>query len=161
MPAIRPVSGDTEAEAFAALVRDYVVWLDIDLSFQGLEAELASLRTVYGPPGGAMLLAWDGRAVAGGVAVKPLPSLGLDVSEMKRLYVRPDWRGTGLGRDLVRAIVDEALRLGHSRMVLDTLSDRMGDAIALYGKLGFVERAAYYDTPLVDTVFLERSLVSP
>lgn len=160
MPVIRRVSGDSEVEAFAVLTREYVAWLGIDLSFQGLEAELATLSETYGPPDGAMLLAWDDGAVAGGVAVKPLPSVGAGVSEMKRLYVRPDWRGTGLGRDLVQAMIDEARRLGHRRMVLDTLSGRMGDAMALYGKLGFVERAPYYDTPLADTVFLEKRLIS-
>lgn len=137
-----------------ALFREYAVELSVDLSFQGFDAELAALERVYGPPGGAVLLAADETAsgdvagsTAGCVAVRPAPAAGTGACEMKRLYVRPGYRGRGLGRRLAEAVVDEGRRLGYRRMVLDTL-DEMEQARAVYGSLGFREVPAYYANPL-------------
>lgn len=157
---LRRASGAEDAARFAGLVREYVGWLAIDLGFQGLEKELANLEAVYGPPGGAMLLALDGAEVAGGVAVKPLASVGPDACEMKRLYVRPGWRGTGLGARLTEAVLATGRELGYRRMLLDTIADRMGSAVGLYRRLGFVERDAYYPSPIAGTLYLEADLTA-
>ncbi|MDF1794228.1 MAG: GNAT family N-acetyltransferase [Thalassobaculaceae bacterium] len=157
---IRPAASAADRAAFAELVREYVDWLAIDLGYQGLEAELATLERVYGAPG-TMLVAWDrdgGGDALGGIAVKPLPSLGAGHCEMKRLYVRPSGRGLGLGRRLAEAAMASAREAGFTAMVLDTLPSRMGDAVAMYAKLGFNPRAAYYATPIEETIFLERPL---
>lgn len=143
---------------FAALVREYVDWLAVDLGYQGLEAELSALERVYGPPGGILLARATDGAALGGVAVKPLPALGSGICEMKRLYVRPAGRGLGLGRRLARAAMAAAREAGFTAMVLDTMPSRMGEAVAMYTKLGFTARAAYYDTPVEETIFLETPL---
>ena len=155
---IGPAVSDADRSDFAALVREYVGWLAIDLGYQGLEAELAALERVYGAPGGILLARGPDGAALGAVAVKPLPSLGAGICEMKRLYVRPAGRGLGLGRRLAEAALAHARAAGFSAMVLDTLPSRMGDAVAMYGRLGFTPRAAYYDTPIAETIFLERLL---
>ncbi|MEQ8395405.1 GNAT family N-acetyltransferase [Thalassobaculum sp.] len=155
---LRPASTPDDLAGFGELVREYVAWLDLDLGFQGLDGELSDLTGVYGPPKGAILLAVDGSKLAGGVALKPLPAVGSDACEMKRLYVRPGWRGTGLGERLARGVLAAGRSLGYRRMLLDTISDRMGSAVALYRQLGFVERAAYYPSPIPGTLYLEADL---
>lgn len=155
---LRAVDRSAEIARFDALVREYVGWLGLDLGFQGLERELTDLGAVYGPPGGAMLLALDGEAAAGSVAIKPLPSVGPDACEMKRLYVRPAWRGTGLGARLAEAALAVGRDLGYRRILLDTIADRMGSAVGLYRRLGFVEREAYYPSPIPGTLYLEADL---
>ncbi|WPZ35713.1 GNAT family N-acetyltransferase [Thalassobaculum sp. OXR-137] len=156
--AIGPAVTDADRTDFAALVREYVGWLAIDLGYQGLEAELAALERVYGEPGGILLARGADGTALGGVAVKPLPALGSGICEMKRLYVRPAGRGLGLGRRLAEAAMAHGRSAGFSAMVLDTLPSRMGDAVAMYARLGFTPRAAYYDTPITETIFLERLL---
>ncbi|WP_420563059.1 GNAT family N-acetyltransferase [Thalassobaculum sp.] len=155
---IAPAATEADRADFAALVREYVDWLAIDLGYQGLEAELAALDRVYAAPGGILLARAEDGAALGGVAVKPLPKLGSGICEMKRLYVRPAGRGLGLGRRLGEAAMAHGRAAGFAAMVLDTLPSRMGDAVAMYGKLGFTPRAAYYDTPIAETIFLERLL---
>jgi ribosomal protein S18 acetylase RimI-like enzyme len=140
----------------AALFREYVAELGIDLSFQGFEAEVAGLPGRYAPPAGALLLALgpSGEAL-GCVAVRPLDASG--TCEMKRLHVRPAARGGGLGRALACAALEFAAEAGHVRMRLDTLPS-MRAAHALYQSPGFVRTAPYYDTPLAGTVFMEKTL---
>ena len=147
-----------EIAATAALFREYADWLGIDLSFQGFEAELASLPGKYAPPMGELMLACspDGGAL-GCVAVRPLD--GAVVCEMKRLYVRPAARGLGIGRILVAAIIKSAEELGYAQMKLDTLPS-MPEAFALYKRCGFLEIPAYYHNPVPGTVYLGK-LLSP
>ena len=137
-----------------ALFRDYQQWLGVDLDFQDFEDELRSLPGKYAPPGGCLLLACDGDAVAGGVALRPL---GGGVCEMKRLFVRPPWRGQGLGRRLAEAIVAEARAAGHARMCLDSM-ERLGEALALYRSMGFVPGPAHCHNPLEDVIYLQLDL---
>jgi GNAT superfamily N-acetyltransferase len=147
-----------EIAAAAALFREYADWLGIDLSFQGFEAELASLPGKYAPPMGELMLACspDGGAL-GCVAVRPLE--GAAVCEMKRLYVRPPARGLGIGSTLVAAIIKSAEELGYAQMKLDTLP-AMPEAFALYKRCGFLEIPAYYHNPVAGTVYLGK-LLSP
>jgi ribosomal protein S18 acetylase RimI-like enzyme len=147
-----------EIAAAAALFREYADWLGIDLSFQGFEAEFASLPGEYAPPMGELMLACspDGSAL-GCVAVRPLE--GAAVCEMKRLYVRPAARGLGIGSTLVAAIIKSAEELGYAQMKLDTLPS-MPEAFALYKGCGFSEIPPYYHNPVAGTVYLGK-LLSP
>jgi ribosomal protein S18 acetylase RimI-like enzyme len=145
-----------EIAAAASLFREYADWLGIDLSFQGFEAELASLPGKYAPPTGELVLACSPAGEAlGCVAVRPLD--GLTVCEMKRLYVRPAARGLGIGTALVGAIITSAEELGYAEMKLDTLPS-MAEAFALYERFGFVRIPAYYHNPVPGTVYLGKRL---
>jgi ribosomal protein S18 acetylase RimI-like enzyme len=118
---------------------------------------MAAMPGNYAPPAGALLLAHDaGGNAVGCVGLRPIDPPGC--CEMKRLYVAPEGRGVGLGRSLVEAVVKAARRIGHREMRLDTLPS-MTQARALYRKLGFEEMEAYYETPVIGTTFMRRSLV--
>lgn len=146
----------TDLPAITSLFRAYAASLPIDLGYQGFDGELASLPGKYAPPTGALLIARDANGAAlGCVAMRPLDEPG--VCEMKRLYITPAGRGQGLGRHLARAIIEAARAAGHHEMRLDTLST-MHEAQALYRALGFTEIAAYYDTPIENTVFMSLKL---
>jgi GNAT superfamily N-acetyltransferase len=134
-----------------ALFEEYARGLGVDLCFQGFERELASLPGDYAEPTGGILLAECDGAVAGCVAWRALEP---GVCEMKRLYVRPDHRGVGLGRTLATAVIAAARRHGYSRMRLDTLP-QMGEAITLYASLGFVATEAYRHNPIAGVRYLE------
>jgi putative acetyltransferase len=143
MSAITIAPADDMAEV-AALFRDYARMLDVDLCFQGFEEELARLPAPYAPPDGALLLARDGTGMALGViALKPLAP---DVGEIKRLYVKPEGRGMGLGKALATAILEEARRIGYAELKLDTLPKLEG-AISLYRGLGFTRIPPYGSHP--------------
>lgn len=137
-----------------ALFEEYATWLGLDLSFQGFAAELAGLPGLYAPPRGRLLLALATSGTIGCVALRPLQD---GICEMKRLFVRPAFRGQGLGKLLTERIVEEARAIGYVTMRLDTLSS-MQAAIRCYQAIGFVQCAPYYDTPLPDTVFMELHL---
>jgi len=154
VPRIVPARGTEDIRTIRSLLGEYADSLGIDLAFQGFDQELATLPGDYAPPGGALLLALDGDAPAGCVALRRLEP---GICEMKRLYVRPAFRGRGVGRRLALAVVDEARRLGYRRMRLDTLPS-MGEARALYRDLGFLPIAPYRVNPVEGTAFLEREL---
>jgi GNAT superfamily N-acetyltransferase len=137
-----------------SLFEEYAAWLRIDLCFQGFAAELAGLPGAYAAPRGRLLLAFVGSDVSGCVALRPI---GDDVCEMKRLFVRAGFRGQGIGKQLGERVVQEARDIGYRMMRLDTLPS-MQSAIRLYEGLGFVRCAAYYETPLAETVFMELRL---
>lgn len=140
--------------AIRALFLEYAAWLQIDLNYQGFAEELATLPGSYATPRGCLLLArMDDRPV-GCVALRPSKET---TCEMKRLFVREAARGSGLGRALTERAIDWARSAGYTSMVLDTLP-LMQSAIRLYEALGFKRRAAYYDSPLPETVFMELRL---
>jgi len=143
-----------DVEHVRTLLREYERSLGVDLAFQGFAQEVAALPGVYAPPRGRLLLARDGDAPAGCVALRPITD---DVCEMKRLYLRPSLRGKGAGRMLAGRIIDEARAIGYRTMRLDSLP-AMTEAIALYEALGFRKIAPYYTNPVPGTVYLEATL---
>ena len=137
------------------LFEEYASWLEINLCFQNFDKELAGLPGDYALPRGRLLLAIEDEQLAGCVALRPLPDRAC---EMKRLYVRPTFRGRGLGRKLVATILEAAREIGYERMLLDTLPGKMDQALAMYRRLGFKEIEAYYDNPVEGATFMELSL---
>lgn len=135
------------------LFREYASELNVDLCFQSFEVEVENPLQKYGPPKGSLLLAYWYSAPAGCIA---LQSLDNEVCEMKRLYVRPEYREHGIGDALVKQIIKDAEQLGYKKMVLDTL-ERLKAAIGLYQKHGFVNTSAYYKNPLAGVVYMEKS----
>ena len=145
---------ESEIDEVRALLRAYAASLPFELAFQDFERELAELPGAYAPPRGALLVAHSDVGVTGCVALRPLED---DVCEMKRLFVLPAARGTGLGRKLATAVVVEARRLGYARLRLDTTPD-MAVAQSLYDDLGFEEIGPYRHNPVAGTKFLELQL---
>lgn len=153
MVAIEIVLHQAESPELVSIVRDlfreYERAIGTDLEYQGFAAELAALPSPYLPPAGALLLAQAGQDIAGCVALRPLEG---GVAEMKRLYVRPAFRSSGLGKRLVNAVIRTAQEAGHRELRLDTLAS-MGPAQALYERLGFVEIPPYSSKYLPGTRF--------
>jgi GNAT superfamily N-acetyltransferase len=137
-----------------ALFEEYAASIDVDLCFQDFSAELDRLSVMYGPPAGALLMAnVDGEA-AGCVGLRRFRD---DICEMKRLYVRPAYRGRRLGRQLAEEVARRARAMGYRTMVLDTLSS-MEAAHELYLTMGFKPSPAYYPNPLPGVKYLALDL---
>ena len=142
-------------EQARALFLEYAQSLGFSLCFQSFDQELAELPGDYAPPDGRLLLALcEGRAV-GCVA---LHKIGDGVCEMKRLYLRPEARGSGAGRALAERIIAEARAIGYRTMRLDTVAGTMDAAIALYRRLGFREIAPYRENPVPGALYMELTL---
>jgi len=159
-PAIVLVTPDSPAlfDATRAIFGEYAAGLSVDLCFQNFDAELATLPGDYAEPRGALQLALINGEVAGCGAFRPLGDVDYaNACEMKRLFVRPAFRGLGLGRLLAQALMDQAVRAGYSVMLLDTLDD-MESARGLYAALGFEEIPPYYFNPIPGAHYLKVQL---
>jgi putative acetyltransferase len=137
------------------LFLEYAQSLGFSLCFQNFDKELAELPGDYVPPAGRLLLAEFEGQLAACVA---LHKLGSDICEMKRLYLRPQFRGKGVGRALAERIIADARQIGYQRMRLDTVEPVMKDAVAMYRKLGFREIAPYCANPMAGVIYMELEL---
>jgi putative acetyltransferase len=147
-----------QLEHTRAIFREYARQLGVDLCFQNFDAELAALPGEYAAPRGALLLALVDGQLAGCGAVRPLADVDYpNACEMKRLFVRPAFRGLGLGRTIAQALMDRAANAGYSSMLLDTLDD-MEAARGLYAALGFEEIPPYYFNPVPGAHYLRAQL---
>jgi ribosomal protein S18 acetylase RimI-like enzyme len=148
----------TDYESIKALMREYAGSLGFSLAYQAFETELADFPGKYAPPEGALLLATAGGEAAGTVALRKLDAT---TCEMKRLYVKPAFRGqrTADGQSIGRALAEDIVAIGrdrgYRRLRLDTIGGKMRQALSLYRSMGFVEIPPYYASPIPDTAYME------
>ncbi len=155
MVAIRQAATNKQINEARELFREYEAWLGLDLCFQGFEAELAGLPGKYAEPDGRLLLAYLDHQLAGCIALR---DLGDGICEMKRLFVRDEFRGRKIGIDLIVRVITDAREIGYDRMRLDTYPPKMGKAVSLYESHGFGPIPPYYDNPHHDVLFMEKLL---
>ncbi|MEO6444049.1 MAG: GNAT family N-acetyltransferase [Gemmatimonadaceae bacterium] len=151
---IRPASSPADLDLVRQLFLEYQAQLGVDLSYQGFGTELLTLPGAYAAPSGRLLLAEAHGHVLGCAALR---DAGSSRAEMKRLFVRPEGRGSGVGLALVERLVAEARAAGYAELVLDTLAS-MGSAHRLYERAGFDEIAPYHSTALPGTRYFRRVL---
>ena len=152
---ILPASSPEEMTTVRELFTEYQQWLNFSLCFQGFDRELATLPGKYSRPRGRLYLAQFERKIAGCIALRPMDENG--VCEMKRLFVREEFRGKGIGKMLTERIIADAREIGYHVMRLDTLQ-RMETARTLYANLGFTVIPAYYNNPMDEVVYMELQL---
>ena len=152
---ISPARWPDDRATVESLFREYVSSLSEDISFQNVDDELATLPGKYAAPAGIVLIAREDDTAAGAVAYRMVEP---GVCEMKRLYVRPAFRGRDLGRELANELIEHARANGYRTMLLDTLAS-MSAARALYRDLGFVPTEPYYDNPLPGVMYMALELV--
>lgn len=138
------------------IFKEYAASLDFDLDFQDFEEELSDLPGQYASPEGCLLVAMYGDRPAGCIGLRKISH---GICEMKRLYVKPQFRGLGIGRALAEAIIEEARQIKYARMRLDTVPS-MEKARALYVSLGFKKIRPYRYNPIPGSEFMELSLLS-
>ena len=155
---LEPASTPQQIELARTLFQEYGASLGFSLCFQNFDKELAGLPGDYAPPKGRLLIAYLDSEPAGCVA---LHEFAPGISEMKRLYVRPAFRGKRVGLALANAIIAAAREIGYGKMRLDTVPSAMGDAVKMYGRLGFKEIAPYRLNPQAGTLYMELDLTAP
>jgi ribosomal protein S18 acetylase RimI-like enzyme len=148
------IDGSDLIEEIKQLFLEYAQSLKVDLSFQDFNTEIGALPGKYSPPEGALILALIGHKPAGCIALRKISD---DVCEMKRLYVRDNYKGLGIGKKLINLILEEATRIGYRFIRLDTLPS-MKKAQDLYQALGFYDIEPYVYNPIVGTRFMELRL---
>ena len=137
------------------LFREYEAWLGVNLCFQSFEEELKNLPGRYAAPTGRLFLAFADEEIVGCIALRKIDG---EICEMKRLYLRGNFRGLGLGKDLIERLIDEARKIGYKKMRLDTLPSKMPKAVKLYESYGFQKIKPYYENPHTETLFMEKIL---
>src|SRR3954447_23377549 len=147
-----------QIELARTLFQEYGASLGFSLCFQNFDKELAGLPGDYAPPWGRLLIAYLGGDAAGCVALHEFEP---GISEMKRLYVRPAFRGKRVGLALAKGIIETGREIGYKRMRLDTVPSEMADAVKMYGRLGFREIAPYRVNPQPGTLYMELDLAAP
>lgn len=148
------VNSEEHFNQIRELFLEYAASLDFNLCFQNFTLEISDLTSVYAKPRGCLFLALDSDKLAGCIALREINEYDC---EMKRLYVRPKFRGKGLGRKLAESIILEARRIGYKRMLLDTIST-MKEAIELYRSIGFSYTEPYRYNPVEGVLFMELKL---
>lgn len=152
---VRQAESPEQIAAVHELFLEYAQSLGFSLCFQSFDKELASLPGDYAPPDGRLLLATREGVPAACVALHKLEA---DICEMKRLYVRPQFRGKGLGRALAERVIADARQIGYTRLRLDTVEPMMQAAVAMYRQLGFREIAPYRENPIEGALYMELAL---
>jgi ribosomal protein S18 acetylase RimI-like enzyme len=155
---IVPAEERAQIDHVRTLLREYAASLGFSLCFQSFDAELAGLPGEYSPPEGQLLLGLCNSTPAGCVALRKLED---GICEMKRLYIRPEFRGRGLGRDLVLALIEQARQSMHGKMRLDTVAASMAEAVGLYRSMGFRDIPPYCHNPIPGAIYLELDLRQP
>ena len=155
---IVPAEERAQIDHVRTLFREYASSLGFSLRFQSFDVELAGLPGEYSPPAGQLLLAFCDSTPAGCVALRKLED---GICEMKRLYVRPEFRGHGLGRDLVLTLIEQARHSLYRRIRLDTIAASMAEAVGLYRALGFRDIPPYCRNPIPGAIYLELDLGRP
>ncbi|HVI09761.1 MAG TPA: GNAT family N-acetyltransferase [Candidatus Binatia bacterium] len=150
-----PAESTVQIELARELFVEYAKSLGFSLCFQNFDQELATLPGDYAPPAGRLLLVEHEGRLAGCVALRPKEP---GICEMKRLFLRPEFRGKGLGRVIAERIIAEARAIGYRKMRLDTVEPVMKDAVAMYRRLGFKEIAAYCENPMDGVLYMELDL---
>ncbi len=149
---IRQAESDEQIEEARTLFREYEKSIGLDLCFQGFEGELAELPGKYSKPDGRLYIAYSMNNPAGCIALRKMHK---DACEMKRLFVRDEFRGQTIGIQLVERLISDAREIGYTRMLLDTIPSKMGRALGLYQLHGFHEIPPYYDNPNSGVLFME------
>ncbi len=144
-----------QIETTRNLFREYEAWFGMNLCFQNFDEEVANLPGKYVAPDGGLFLAFVDEDIAGCIALRKLED---GVCEMKRLYVKDEFRGQKIGIKLIEKIITEAHQIGYEKMRLDTFPAKMSKAVGLYESYGFREIPAYYQNPYGETLFMELDL---
>lgn len=152
---IRDAVGAADIAVIRELFLEYASSLGFSLCFQGFDKELERLPGEYAQPDGRLFIAEFQGKVAGCIALKRIAP---DTCEMKRLYVRDEFRGYKIGRVLAEQLIAEARVIGYKKMSLDTIEDKMKSAVALYRSLGFVSCQPYYHNPISGALYMELAL---
>lgn len=145
-----------EPENIKTLFREYTAMLGVDLSFQDYDEKIKTLPGKYSPPYGRLYLAEYGGKLAGCAALRPINK---EICEMKRLYVKPEYRKFGIGKLLAQTLIDDARKIKYKTILLDTLAI-LDAAVIMYKKLGFTETEPYYDNPLDNVIYMRMELAA-
>lgn len=149
------VENESQIAAAKQIFREYETWLGMSLCFQNFEEELDGLPGKYAPPDGRLYLPFIDDELTGCIALRKLED---GICEMKRLFLRENARGHGLGNTLIEKVIADARTIGYSKMRLDTHPPKMGKAVSLYESHGFYKIESYYDNPHEGVLFMEKIL---
>ncbi len=148
------VSTDMEYSQAKEIFIEYQQFLNVDLCFQSFESELSNLNIIYQEPKGIIILAKYDKQIVGSIALKPIE---VNNCEIKRLYIKPAFRGKGIGKELLNLIMEFAVGSNYAKIKLDTLAN-LTEAISLYRNSGFIETNAYVYNPLESVIYFEKSI---